>query len=228
MLAPVEARRWPIKQRGLRLAVFLVVALASGPLLLFAAERVQEISGGADMTEDISKVPAVDAALVLGTSALMPNGTTNFAFNYRLDAAAALWKAGKAKYLIASGNRTGKYDEPTDMRDGLMARGVPPQAIYRDFRGFRTWDSVVRARDVFGLKRLAIVSQRAHVARALFLARSLGVEAFGFEAPDTPPVDTPAWLRPYEAAVLSYYDAWRGVLPGRPGRPIVVGVDPGN
>jgi SanA protein len=174
-------------------------------------------------------MPAVDVALVLGTSKLMPDGTPDVIFDNRLEAAASLWKAGKVKYLIVSGNHTGRYDEPTDMRDGLVARGVPANVIYRDGNGFRTWESVVRARDVFGLKRLAIVSQRAHVARALFLARSLGVDASGLEAAEDPDETIWMWLRAYPAAVLSYYDAWRGARPSPlQGPPIAIGLDLAN
>ena len=120
-------------------------------------------------------------ALVLGTAPIGPEGGPNVYFVHRLDAAAALWKAGKVKYVIVSGS-TG---EPEAMRAGLIERGVPATAIYRDPAGYRTRDSVLRARDVFGQKRLiVIVSQRFHLSRALFLARHAGIEAWGFEARD--------------------------------------------
>ena len=113
---------------------------------------------------DIAKLPSVDVALVLGTAPIGPEGGPNRYFVYRLDAAAALWKAGKAKYFIVSGSG----EEPAAMRAGLIERGVPAEAIYRDPAGYRTWDSVLRARDVYGQKRIVIVSQRFHLDRALF------------------------------------------------------------
>jgi SanA protein len=228
--ARLEAWSFGIKARRLRwFAVAVLGALVGGTLMTFLAERFQEFIGDAVMTADIARMPVVEAAVVLGTSKLMPDGSLSITFSYRLDAAAALWKAGKAKYLIVSGNHTDDYDEPSDMRTGLIERGVLPEAVYRDGKGFRTWDSMVRARDVFGLKRLAVVSQRSHVARALFIARCLGLEAFGFEAKEDPDEDTWTRLRPYPAAVLSYYDALRGAPPHRRhSLPIAVGVDPAN
>lgn len=212
--------------RWLFLGLLLVVA--TGTSALWFAEHLQELLGGDVMTSDVTKVPGVEAGLVLGTSKLMPDRSPNPTFGYRLDAAAALWKAGKVKYLIVSGNHTGRYNEPEDMRDGLIRRGVPSNVIYRDGKGFRTWDSIARARSVFGLERMVVVSQRSHVARALFLARSLGIEAYGFDAREERRMSLKMQVRAYLAAVLSYYDAWRGTLPYHVGPRIAVGVDPAN
>jgi len=229
-LARLEAPPRHIKLlRGLCIAV---VAFTCGMvglgLVIYLAEAAQEFMGAAAMTADVGKMPSVDAALVLGTSRLLARGRPNPTYDHRLDSAASLWKAGKAKYLIVSGNGTASrdYDEASDMRIDLIKRGVPAEAIYRVRRGYRTWDSVVRARDVFGLKRFAVVSQRSHVARALFIARSLGLEAYGLEAAESPRSGWQMNLRIYPAALLSYYDAWRGVAPPWPGRPVALGVDP--
>ena len=172
---------------------------------------------------DIAKVPAVDVALVLGTAPIGPEGGPNVYFVRRLDAAAALWKAGKVKYLVVSGSG----QEPPAMRAGLIERGVPGTAIYSDPAGYRTWDSVLGARDVYGQKRIAIVSQRFHLSRALFLARHAGIEAWGFEARDVEqPYSIFTELRRYPSALRAYYDAWTGT-PARANRtPVKVGVDP--
>ncbi|SJZ39999.1 SanA protein [Enhydrobacter aerosaccus] len=227
MLARLESPWNSIKAQPLRWAIVtMLLAVIMTAASVWFAERLQEFLGDGSMTADPARVPAVQVALVLGTSRLMPSGAPNLTFDYRLDAAAALWKAGKARYFIVSGNHTGRYDEPADMRAGLIERGVPPDAIYRDGKGFRTWDSVVRAHKVFGLDRMVIVSQRSHVARALFLARSLGMEAYGFDAREEPEMPLMMRVRPYLAAVLSYYDAWRGVLPHHIGPQVMVGADP--
>ena len=98
--------------------------------------------------------------------------------------AAQLYHAGKADFIIASGdNHTKDYDEPTAMRDSLVARGVPADRIILDFAGFRTLDSVVRAKEVFGCDSLTIVSQADHCARALWLAEAGGIEAVAISAP---------------------------------------------
>lgn len=143
------------------------------------------ISGNADrLFTDLNRVPACDVALVLGTSARTLDGQRNLHFESRMDAAAQLYKAGKVKHLLVSGdNRTHYYNEPTMMRAALRARGVPASAITLDFAGFRTLDSVIRAREVFGLRRCIIVTQRYHNTRALEIARARGLEAWGWCAP---------------------------------------------
>ncbi|MDP1909334.1 MAG: ElyC/SanA/YdcF family protein [Hyphomicrobium sp.] len=207
------------------LCVF-AVALMAGLLAWFAERRLDRAAEAKSFSE-VGKVPAVDVALVLGTAPIGPEGGPNRYFVYRLDAAAALYKAGKVKYFIVSGTRDGSYDEPTAMRAGLVERGVPAEAIYRDFDGDRTLDSVARARLVYGQTRLIIVSQRFHLSRALFLARHEGMEAWGFEARD---VDTPysifTELRRYPSALRAYWDVWMNTSPGELGKPVAIGVDP--
>ncbi|MEO8352838.1 MAG: ElyC/SanA/YdcF family protein, partial [Chthoniobacteraceae bacterium] len=72
------------------------------------------------------------------------------------------------------------------MRDALISRGVPESVITLDYAGFRTLDSVVRARSVFGVDRLTIVTDDFHVARALFLARASGIEAIAYQSASVP------------------------------------------
>ncbi len=182
------------------------------------------------MKTDPDRLPAVDVALVLGAAPIGPEGGPNRYFEYRLDAAAALWRSGKARYLLVSGdNRRGNYDEPTAMRAGLIARGVPAQAIYRDFAGLRTLDSIRRAKSVFGQTRLIVVTQRFHASRAVFLARQDGIEAWALEARD---VDRPysifTELRRYPSALIAYWDVWLDTPPRHQGPPIRIGVDPPN
>ncbi len=202
------------------------VALMAGALAWYAERRLDR-AAEAKSFSDVGKIPAADVALVLGTAPIGPEGGPNRYFVYRLDAAAALFKAGKAKYFIVSGTRAGRYDEPTAMRAGLIERGVPAEAIYRDFGGDRTLESIVRARRVYGQTRLIIVSQRFHLARALFLALHEGIDARGFEARD---VDQPysifTELRRYPSAMRAYWDVWNGMRAEDVGKPVRVGVDP--
>jgi SanA protein len=130
-------------------------------------------------------VPSNAVALVLGTSRLTPRGSTNLHFNQRIDAAVALYRAGKVKHLLVSGdNHVKSYDEPSDMREALLRAGIPDSAITRDYAGFRTLDSVVRAKTVFGLSQFTIVSEDFHCPRALWIARRHGLDAVAFAAPD--------------------------------------------
>ncbi len=215
----------------MRLILYVVVravalALMAGALAWFAERRLDR-AAEAKSFSDVARVPAAEVALVLGTAPIGPEGGPNRYFVYRLDAAAALYKAGKAKYFIVSGTREGRYDEPTAMRAGLVERGVPAEAIYRDFGGDRTLDSIVRARRIYGQTRLIIVSQRFHLARALFLALHEGIEAWGFEARD---VDQPysvfTELRRYPSAMRAYWDVWTGMKSDQAGAPVRIGTDP--
>ncbi|WIM13551.1 MAG: hypothetical protein OJF58_004519 [Enhydrobacter sp.] len=216
----------------MRLVLCVAVAIAAVAialaLLSWIAQRRLESLGESFVTSDPARLPAVEVALVLGAAPIGPEGGPNRYFEYRLDAAAALWRAGKVRYLLASGDlRSPDYDEPTAMRVGLIARGVPGECIYRDFAGVRTRDSILRAREIFGQRRLVVVSQPFHLARAIFLARQEGIEAWGLAARD---VDRPysilTTLRRYPSALRAYYDVWLDTPARQSGKPVVIGVDP--
>lgn len=133
---------------------------------------------------DVKQLPADNrVALVLGCAKTTAGGRQNYYFTRRIEAAAALYHAGKCTAFIVSGdNSVEGYDEPTDMKEALMAKGVPEASIYCDFAGFRTLDSVVRAKAIFGQSRLLVISQRTHNQRAIYLARSHGLDAIGYNA----------------------------------------------
>jgi len=130
---------------------------------------------------DVNSVPVNDVGLVLGTGKLIEKGRVNQHFVRRIDAAAALYRGGRVKRLILSGDKG--YDEPMEMKRALLQRGVPESALVLDNYGSRTLDSVVRARDVFKCARLTIISERFHDFRALFLSRYFGIDAVAY-APD--------------------------------------------
>lgn len=135
--------------------------------------------------DEVADVPPARVAMVLGTSRYTVSGGNNLFFVYRMDAAAQLFHAGRVQKVLVSGdNSTSSYDEPNGMRSALMDRGVPASAIVLDYAGFRTFDSVVRTKKVFGQDEFVIVSQRFHLQRAIFIARSMGIKATGFQAKD--------------------------------------------
>ncbi len=218
----------------MRLMLYAVLAFGAIALLLsllsWAAERRLEALAAPYISADPAKLPDVPVALVLGAAPIGPEGGPNRYFVYRLDAAAALYKAGKVKYLLVSGdNSRVDYDEPTAMRDGLIKRGVPAEAIYRDFAGLRTLDSVLRAESIFGQTRVIVVSQRFHLSRAIFLAREQDVEAWGFEAQDVARAySLITELRRYPSALRAYFDVWFDTPPKHAGPRIVIGKDPPN
>lgn len=132
----------------------------------------------------VGKLPSCKAALVLGCSPTVRNGRfINTLFVARMDKAAELYRSGKVKVLILSGdNGRATYNEPQEMRRALLRRGVPDTAIFCDYAGFRTLDSVIRADAIFGQRKIIVVSQAFHCARAIYLGRKHGVECYGFAA----------------------------------------------
>ena len=122
-------------------------------------------------------------ALVLGTAPNLGDGRPNAFYWQRLRAAAKLYMSGEVAGILVSGdNGRRDYDEPSTMRRDLASLGVPLAAITRDYAGFSTFDGVVRAREVFALNEVIIISQGFHVERALFLAEATGLRARAFDA----------------------------------------------
>ena len=135
----------------------------------------------------VNSTPKKKVALILGTSRYTIWGTTNLYFKYRIEAAAKLYHSGKISHIIVSGDNSDKtYNEPRQMWDALLKKGIPHSAITLDFAGFRTLDSVVRSKEVFGQTEIIIISQRFHVERALFIASKYKIDAIGFAAQDPP------------------------------------------
>jgi len=139
------------------------------------------------MYHTIGEVPFNSVGMVLGTSKWTSSGKPNQHFANRMDAAADLYRAGKIKHLIVSGdNMTPYYDEPKMMKSELMLRGVPDYDITLDTAGFRTFDSVVRLKQVFGVNSCTIISERFHLYRALFISRHYDLDAIGYAAYEVP------------------------------------------
>ncbi len=155
-------------------AGFLIVALAVPNLIVFL--------GGRGSTTDTREVPHAQAALVLGAQ-VMPNGAPSSMLSDRIDAAAELYEAGKVDKLLLSGDHgRANYDEVGTMKRILLARGIPAQDIFTDHAGFDTWDSAQRAKRVFDVRSAIVVTQKFHMARALYDARHAGLEATGYAA----------------------------------------------
>jgi SanA protein len=157
---------------------------------------------------DINKLPEIETALVLGAAQKNKFGNPNLYFLGRVETAAKLFHAGKIKHILISGdNGRIDYDEPTAMRNALMERGVPENAMTRDYAGFSTLDSVVRAKNVFGKDKYLVITQIKHAERAVYLARKHGIEATAFYA--TEPSEH-RWLvqRNRRREILARVSAW--------------------
>ena len=169
-----------------RIALGLGAILLAGIVFTVCVSVVVDRAARGRIYTSADSAPRNKVALLLGTSPLDRLGRPNSYFTNRIRTATELFDAGKGDYILASGdNCTREYDETTAMRDSLMAHGVPEDRIILDFAGFRTLDSVVRAKEVFGCDSLTIVSQADHCARALFLARTHGIDAVAVSAPSS-------------------------------------------
>jgi SanA protein len=165
--------------RRLRL---LVVLLAFPLVLVGAANAVVLLDARGGTASSVSDVPRADAALVLGAQVL-PNGHPSPMLTDRIEAAAELYRAGKVDKLLLSGDHgRWSYDEVGTMRRKLLERGIPPADLFTDHAGFDTWDSAQRARRVFDVRSVVVVTQRFHMARALFAAHRAGLDATGYPA----------------------------------------------
>jgi SanA protein len=128
---------------------------------------------------DFSKIPHSKVALVLGTSSRLVDGNPNPFFVNRMARAAELFHLKKIDHLILSGdNRTKYYNEPEKMKGALLALGVPDSIITLDFAGVRTFDSIVRSKEIFGQDSIVIITQTFHSYRALFISDRVNVHAF--------------------------------------------------
>lgn len=171
-----KLRRW---------LLVMAILMGIGVLAVVSADLACRSAASGKIFRTTESVPTNDVALVLGTSKKTARGNPNLHFTQRIEAAAALFKSGKIRHLIVSGdNSMATYDEPTDMRDALVAAGVPTNAITCDYAGFRTLDSVVRAKTVFGLTNFTIVTEEFHCPRAVWIAQRHGLNVVAFAAPD--------------------------------------------
>jgi SanA protein len=186
----LKLRRW-LKANRVSLSLALLILTLIGAGLMAGADRACARAARGRVFRSVDNLPAREVGLVLGTSKETRRGKANLHFNQRIAAAAALYHAGKIKHLLVSGdNHIASYDEPDDMRAALIAAGVPASAITCDYAGFRTLDSVVRAREIFGLAHCTIISEEFHCPRALWIAQRHGLDAIAFAAPD---VSSKSW-----------------------------------
>lgn len=154
-------------------------------MMLLANIWVYALTNGRTFNK-ISKIPARETALVLGTSPKMMSGAANPYFIYRMDATALLYHHGKVKKIIVSGEKSKGYDEPTAMKNYLVYQeGVPEEIITMDPKGYKTHLSVKRCKELYQQERVIIVSQGFHNLRALFFARNLDMDALAFDAQES-------------------------------------------
>ena len=216
----VMARFLRLSAYGLGGFLILIVAFT-----VYANVRVERAATGR-IYSSVDSISHNRVALLLGTNPMNRLGRSNTYFTNRINTAAGLFHAGKIEYIIASGdNHTRRYDEPTAMRDSLKAHGVPSDRIVLDYAGFRTLDSVIRAKEVFGCDSITVISQADHNARALYIAEANGIEAVAVSAPLRAGrwVRTRLALREWLARDKMMLDIWSGKQPHFLGEKIKIG-----
>lgn len=178
-----------------------------GLQIMFCNKLILETSKGKIFNKSV-ELPEYKTALVLGTSKYLKSGKINLYFQNRINRTIQLYNSGNISRIIVSGdNGTKHYNEPIHMKDALVKGGVPFGIIFCDYAGFRTLDSVVRAKLVFGCDEVVIVSQEFHLERALYLAQRNNVKAVGLIAENVPySFDRIGFYREKLARVKAVYD----------------------
>lgn len=167
-----------MKKRLKKIMLFLILTMILGcAIALIINNNVESV--GTSYILSAKDVPKADAILVLGAY-VFPSGSVSTMLNDRLTVGYELYEQGKAPKLLVSGDHGQKdYDEVNSMKSFLKDKGVPSRDVFMDHAGFSTYESVYRARDIFAVQTVIIVTQEYHLKRAVFVARELGLEAYG-------------------------------------------------
>jgi SanA protein len=165
-----------------RRLIGIAAFLALLPVAVVVAANAIVLLGGGGERKNLRDVPHAQAALVLGAQ-VKADGQPSLMLADRIKSAEALYRAHKVDKLLLSGDHgQWRYDEVGTMREAMLRDGIPPEDLFTDHAGFDTWDSAQRARKVFGVHSVIVVTQDFHMARALYAARHAGLDATGYSA----------------------------------------------
>jgi len=189
----------------------LIVYGVIASFVLTGILRVTMLLTGQSHTYLPETVPQAPAALVLGAG-LNRDGTPGLVLQDRVRTAAELYFSGKVEKILMSGDNSSQfYDEPGAMKEFALELGVPEEDIVLDFAGRRTYDSCYRAKAIFGLERLIVITQAFHLPRALFLCNAFDIESDGIPADDANyrrSSYTFWWVREILASLNAYWDVY--------------------
>ena len=190
---------------------FIVLSLT----LIFISDYIIVGAAKNKTFSTLSEIPKNKVGLVLGTSKYLKDGRVNLYFTHRINATVQLFKSGKIDFVLISGdNGSVNYDEPNDFKNELLKKGIPEDKIFLDYAGFRTLDSVVRAKEIFGQNNITIISQEFHNERAIYLASKHAVSAVGYNAKDVSlNYGFKTQLREYLARTKAFLDIVIGIEP---------------
>lgn len=198
-----------------RILYIILIGLVFSLGSIFYANNLVTKTAKFKVYDKVDNIPEVKVGLLLGTSKYLSSGYENLYFKYRIQAATALYRSGKIKRIIVSGDNGSKeYDEASDMKYDLIANGIDSNHIYLDYAGFRTFDSMKRLKEIFGQKKAIIISQKFHNERAIYIGKKLDMEVYGFNANDVSQYyGFRTNLREYLARVKMLLDFVMGVEP---------------
>lgn len=165
-----------------KLLIFILVIFL---ISIIGANMIVEKSAKDKVYNSTEQIPYNKVGLLLGTAKYLSNDWINLYYKYRIEAAVKLYKSGKIDFILVSGdNSTKDYDEPTTIKNDLIKNGIPANRIFLDYAGFRTLDSVVRSKEIFGQESITVISQQFHNERAIYIAKRKNINAIGFNAED--------------------------------------------
>jgi SanA protein len=192
--------------------IFIILSFFS---TLFICNRVISNYATGKLYSDSNTIPFDRVGLLLGTNKYLAKGRLNAYYYYRIYAAVTLIRNKKIKYIIVSGdNGEADYNEPWSMRKDLIRNGVDSSIIYMDYAGFRTFDSMVRLKQVFGQDSVTVISQQFHNERAIYIASHEGITAIGYNAEDVSGSEGfKTAIREKLARVKVFLDFWFGKEP---------------
>ncbi len=205
----------------LKIFIFFIVLIVS--IVYFSHYSIEKYAKNKTYN-DVSIIPKNKVGLVLGTAKKLKSGYINLYFTYRIQATLELYRNGKIDFILISGDNGNKeYDEPTDFKNELVKNGIPEDKIYLDYAGFRTLDSVVRAKAIFGQDSITIISQEFHNKRAIYLAEKHKINAIGFNAQDVSRrYGFKVQMREYLARTKVFFDILFNVQPKFLGKKIEI------
>lgn len=209
-----------MKKKRILLLLIFIIPIA----FVFIANNSIEKNAEGKTFSNASKIKKNKVGLVLGTSKILKNGRINLYFKYRINATVELYNKGKIDFVLVSGDNGNKnYDEPTDFKNELIKKGIPENRIFLDYAGFRTLDSVIRAKEIFEQTSITVISQKFHNERAIYLAEKNGISAIGFNARDVSrKYGLKTQIREYFARAKAYFDILFKVKPKFLGKKIKI------
>ncbi len=163
-----------------KIALSLLTVIIAVVIILYALSYYINIRTEDEIYSSIDEVPEAYTVIVLGAS-VKSNGNLSTMLEDRVKSALQLYRAGKVeRFLLSGDNGTKEYNEPKAMKEYLLERDIPEDHIYLDYAGFDTYDSMYRAKEVFGVEKAIIVTQGFHLPRAVFIAKNLGLDYKGY------------------------------------------------